>query len=568
MKKGCLLVLFLALLSCGDNKTQFSLPSGGSPGGSGPPPVNAPAFVVATSTTLTLVSGDTANIVVTVTDSTGTTTAPDGTKVTFTTSSGQISPQATTAGGKALATFTAGSTPGTATIIATSGTVPSGPVVIKINLPETGGILFVSATPQTIGVKGSGQGTHAVILFLVTDNKGNPVGAGRNVDFAMGGPSGGKLPANGGEFIGDEDDTPKTASASTDINGRVKVNLNSGAVTGVVSITASITEAIGTTTTMITRSTTAPAVSIGGGVVDARHFGIAASVLNLPATYTDITSKITAYLGDRVGNFNILRDTSVSFYTEAGLIDTSATASSDGIASVIFRTNTSNPFQVAALSPPNPLNGHVTVLATVIGQESFDDLDGNGLYNPGEPFINLPEPFIDRNSNGVYDATGEFYIDADDNNSYSGSNGVWDGPGCTQPGCLQRKTLWDTLTLAFTSEVASCTITTTPPPGPNGFFVANGTVLGITVTVADINGNPLLAGTTISLAASKGTLAGSTVTLGDGVFGGATRAGFSLPDPDTNTDQDASVLTATVKHGTIQGVSFPDGQCSMSGTIQ
>ena len=39
---------------------------------------------------------------------------------------------------------------------------------------------------------------------------------------------------------------------------------------------------------------------------------------------------------------------------------------------------------------------------TALGEETFIDQNGNGLYDEGEPFQNLPEAFIDHNEDGVY----------------------------------------------------------------------------------------------------------------------------------------------------------------------
>jgi hypothetical protein len=43
-----------------------------------------------------------------------------------------------------------------------------------------------------------------------------------------------------------------------------------------------------------------------------------------------------------------------------------------------------------------------TILVTAIGEEYFVDLNGNGLYDKGEAFDNLPEAFVDHNEDHVY----------------------------------------------------------------------------------------------------------------------------------------------------------------------
>lgn len=52
--------------------------------------------------------------------------------------------------------------------------------------------------------------------------------------------------------------------------------------------------------------------------------------------------------------------------------------------------------------------GYVTVIAVTQGEESFIDANGNKQYDVGEAFIDLAEPFIDKNDNGVQDDCGVF----------------------------------------------------------------------------------------------------------------------------------------------------------------
>ncbi|HEY1100530.1 MAG TPA: hypothetical protein VGF99_16435, partial [Myxococcota bacterium] len=50
-----------------------------------------------------------------------------------------------------------------------------------------------------------------------------------------------------------------------------------------------------------------------------------------------------------------------------------------------------------------PQNGLLDVLASVQGQEGFDDLNGNGVRDANETFVDYPEPFLDKNSSCSYD---------------------------------------------------------------------------------------------------------------------------------------------------------------------
>jgi hypothetical protein len=93
------------------------------------------------------------------------------------------------------------------------------------------------------------------------------------------------------------------------------------------------------------------------------------------------------------------------------------------------------------------------MLAYTRGEEPFTDLNGNGSHDTGEPFVDFPEPFVDKQDNCVRnDATNpadEYYIDPagypggvadpylvlqntdsfiDGNNDgvWNGPNGIWD----------------------------------------------------------------------------------------------------------------------------------------------
>jgi adhesin/invasin len=456
---------------------------------------------------------------------------------------GTITSQAVTSNGIATATFTAANTPGTVTVTATTGGI-SQIVAIIITAPLNGSVQFVSATPPVIGIKGGGQPAVSNVKFLVNDINGNPVVNGTSVNFTMNGPSGGKLPSNGGEYIGDLDTTPTTATAST-LNGYATVNLNSGTVAGPVTITASVTS--GTQTLSASTSV----ISIGGGIPSATHFSLATTKFNLPGLvrYGE-TATITAYIADRFGNYNVLEGTSVSFYTEAGAIDRNGVTDATGQTTSIIRTQAPAPATVTisasetalinylnltyGLTIPTdgsvkPRDGWVTVLATVQGEETFIDANGNGLYDAGESFTDIGEPFIDQNDNSVWD-TGEFYVDSNGNGVYDGPNGIWDGPNCPSGGCQSNKMIWDTINLAFTGNTNYCAVT------PTTFNL--GTVAPATrsqtfqVMVGDLNLNVPVSETILVVTASQGTLAGTTnYTVPDVVPFGPLEKSFILSLP-------------------------------------
>lgn len=510
IKSGILLLLVLLLASCNaPTQSEPSSATTSTTSGTTGAAVTV-ANIALTATPSTITTSQTSSIQATVTDSTGNYVA-DGTSVSFSVSNGAygtVTSSATTASGIATATFTALSVPGTVTITAASGSV-SNTVAVVISQPENGSIAFVSASPQVLGIKGSGQASTSTVTFAVKDVNGNAAVDGVTVNFTMNGPSGGKLPEDGGEYIGDLDDSPTTATSST-VSGNATVILNTGSVAGTVTITASVTSE------GQTLSASSGAVSIGGGVPSATHFSIATNIINIDGfSYYNRQTTLSVFLADRFGNYNVLEGTSVSFYTEGGAVDNSNTVDETGVTSVTLRSQEPMPEDVTRASAAgtisnayfsganepyytsgsvtyNPRDGWVTVLSTVQGEEAFADDNGNGLFDASynttacpvgytcqcsggnssvtgpsscangstrsEGFIDLGEPFYDKNDDGarndgsVSGSPFEEYIDANGNGQYDGANGVWDGPSCDTSGCLTSKTIWKEIKQVFSYD--------------------------------------------------------------------------------------------------------------------
>lgn len=77
----------------------------------------------------------------------------------------------------------------------------------------------------------------------------------------------------------------------------------------------------------------------------------------------------------------------------------------------------------------NPRDGLVTLLAVAHGAEAFRDLDGDGAWDDGEPFVDEGEPFLDVDDDGAYDPAidGPMCCDDNGNGAVDGPNGRWDG---------------------------------------------------------------------------------------------------------------------------------------------
>jgi len=185
-----------------------------------------------------------------------------------------------------------------------------------------------------------------------------------------------------------------------------------------------------------------------------------------------------AHVGDRNGDG--ISGAQVSFLTEAGTIGPSAVSITDvvGNAKVLYKTSLPLPDDVTPgtfswnplndathtgeyiaplwmhpfswveepiagyLSEPtfqeprrpdpvrpgkenNPRDNLVSMIAITTGEEAFDDLNNNGLWDASEPYVDLTEPFVDNNDNGTWDAK-ERYVDANGNGKWDGKNNQYD----------------------------------------------------------------------------------------------------------------------------------------------
>lgn len=191
-------------------------------------------------------------------------------------------------------------------------------------------------------------------------------------------------------------------------------------------------------------------LATNSGVISQKNFTVlsedlAPSIFADPGicafTYTEL--KITVNIGDRVNR--VLTDKhQVYFETEWGLLKNSSCTTENGTCSVTWTTSSCDGV------PSDHIN---TIMAYSVGEESFDDANGNNIFDDGDTtFDDLEEPFVDANNNGIYDS-GERIIDVPNGNDPAGNNGVHDigdgffnGGGCTHSslcGDFKKVSVWD-----------------------------------------------------------------------------------------------------------------------------
>jgi len=488
--------------------------------------------VIGVTPSSTLSAGGTASLSATVVDQTGTLYTANAVTVSFNSSCvsqglATITASGTSTAGTAAGTVVTTSGNATATYVATGcspsdvvtatatvgGTNLTATATITIAAATVGSIQFVSATPTSIGLKGTGLAETSTVIFKVVDSTG---GARPNVPVTF------SLDTTvGGITI-----SPATATSGSD--GTVQTVVSSGTQHTSVRVTATIASpALSTQSSLLTVTTGLPSSNGFSIAVGAATYGGVVSKIacpNVEAYNIDgITVPITVRLADRYNN-PAPDGTAIAFTTNGGHIvgscstPSSATSSGDGTCTALWTS--ADPRPTPASTPPNKLAGRATVMGTAIGEESFDDLNGNGYYDAGEPFSNLGEPYRDDNENGAYDL-GEYFLDFN-------HNGVRDPPDGTFKGITCSGTTCSTTTLAISASllvIMSTSAATVSYVSSTG-FTGNGSGLTIpaggsgtvTINVQDTNGNPVAAGTTVVVSAttSAGTVTQtpSTFTMG------------------------------------------------------
>ncbi|HET9645995.1 MAG TPA: hypothetical protein VFP68_22175 [Burkholderiaceae bacterium] len=262
-----------------------------------------------------------------------------------------------------------------------TGSTVTSTKTVSLTAATANSVAFVSATPQTIFLKGSGDETSEVV-FEVRDKDGNAL-PNRSVSLDLTSTAGGLSLVNAG--------SDGTVSQLSDSNGRVSVRVNSGTVPTPVRVRATL---VNTQITSLSNNLT-----VAVGLPSELNFGLAQGTANIEGfDYIDTSNTYTVIASDRMGN--PVRDgTTVNFITpEGGQVNPSVQTKLDG--SGIARASAN-----FVSSMPRPADGRITVVAYALGEESFEDLNGNNIYDCGEPYQDLGDVFVSRNFLKDFDKT-------------------------------------------------------------------------------------------------------------------------------------------------------------------
>jgi hypothetical protein len=430
-----------------------------------------------------------------------------------------------TVNGLATAVYTDKGCSGQDTITISADGAASVQTTITILPAPPTAIQFVSATPDVISVSGSGGQTSSLVIFKVVNAAQQAVA---NLPVTL------SLSTSVGGVTLDGQTGPLTKQTAAD--GTVSATVVAGSQPGPVRVVASTASGLNAVSSLLTIQT---------GLPTQNRFSLSVQTFNIEGWNVDgTTTSLTIRAADRVGN-PVPNGTTINFRSSGALIEPSCRTTA-GACSVNFRSQANR-----------PASGRVAVLAWAVGEETFQDTNGNNRYDSGEPFGDLGDAFVDANFDGIYQTSEEFIAFNPLATSVCASSPLG-APG--RPNSCDG--IWGLAHVRDSAPIvlsASNAVADLPSSIRLSPFSASTCVGTLSFPLPDINGNPMPAGTTVtaevspSFPADKVTIVGSPVPNTLSVSGIAIDLSIAATaSPDPNAPQgcrgDASrLLRITVK---------------------
>ncbi|WP_341937330.1 hypothetical protein [Marinimicrobium sp. C2-29] len=382
-------------------------------------------------------------------------------------------------------------------------------------------LTFIGADPELIGLKGTGTPETSKVTFQVLGSAGAPMGD-VEVTFALT-PSG----VGGLSLV--------NSTGTSNASGEVSTTVQSGTQATTIRVTATTETKTGSISTQSSR------LVVSTGIPDQNSMSLSTSDLYPVSWNYDDERELTIRLADAFNN-PAPDGTAVNFTTSGGAVDSSCTTE-NGACSVTWHGQSPRPRPSAGFEITddreiicgdgafgNCRPGRVRVLATALGNESFTDLNSNGVYDhdsdifvsdnaSGQCDPNRPTPYaeideagcddlgsayLDKNFTGSYDSNEEIVALSNDEDSdgasYAPGDGIYNGVLCTQEVACNKEfvTIRDDIML-----IMSCETPYLMPdgrlPGQNNVTLGLGETATVTMLLADCNGNGMPPGTTVSL---------------------------------------------------------------------
>ena len=386
-----------------------------------------------------------------------------------------ITPTALTVNGTATANYADSGCGQADTIIVSASGAPSVQGTLTIQPAAATNLVFVSANPDVMGIQGSGANSSSLVTFKAVDASQQPV-ANVSVKLTL-------LSTLGGGVGLDAFNGPLTQTKTTAADGTVSTQVVAGTQPGPVRVQAEA----GTNLSALSSNLT-----IQSGLPTQARFSISAETLNIEGwNYDGTKTKVNIRAADRVGN-PVPDNTVINFRSSGAALQPSC-RTTGGACSVEFVSQANR-----------PTTGRVTVLAFASGLESFQDANGNNRYDAGEPFEDLGDAFVDNNFNFTWQS-GEDFIPYNATATAACPN--WHEPPAMKPmtcdGVWGGAHVRNQIELVLSGSGVDPTLTTFAPPAL--LLPAGATCSGtFAVTLRDLNGNPMPAGSKITAEAPTG----------------------------------------------------------------
>jgi hypothetical protein len=417
-------------------------------------------------------------------------------QVNFTTTCGQVSPAtaSTNSSGVVLVSYTATDAAGATssslgcsgkTVEISASTIGAAVVSKSLNIqaaPATN-LSFVSVSPSMIFLANSGGATQAIAEFKLVNARGEAL-LGQDVTLTLKTQVVGTVKASFGT-VGNI----AAVTVTTDSNGKVSVPVFSGTVPTSVIVNAALTS-----NPLVQTDSAILTIASGRAAQDRASLSIkdlAIEGFNIDGVSTDVTMS----LADRQGN-PVPDGTAVNFVTEAGVMIPPVCYTGgvkDPVTGVYSAPGNSQCSVTIRSQAPRPIDGRVSILAYVAGEEDFVDRNFNNVYDAGDTFTDLGNAFRDDNENLTFDA-GEFSVPR--------SGAVSAGNGC--PGLLGRSGTCDGAWGAADVRKQTNVIFATGAASIVGTLTSS----ALTVVISDLNGNSVPTGSTVEASGAETTVGG------------------------------------------------------------
>jgi len=470
-------------------------------------------------------------------------------------------------------------------------------LTINIASDSVQSIKFVDTTPAQISLAGTGGTETSVVRFQVVGSTGAPM-KDVAVTFDLSTTVGGMNLTN--------------SSLKTDGSGYASTTVQAGNIHTAVRVTATATASL--------IFTTSSQLIVSTGIPDQDSMTLAPTDTHPVGGDIDgVTSTITVRLSDAFNNPPPL-NTNVAFRTEGGSIIDGCLTNAAGSCSAIWTsqdprpTRNANDSNLSAdqlvlrklcrnadgsevadyLACALERAGRITILATAIGNESFIDTNGNGIfdkddifktaadggncnrnvpYSSGEipensniiPCDDLSEAYLDKNENKVRDGNEEFVdftsvaAEGIPDNLYTTGNGKYNGVLCLDEssGLCSRSQVTirqDTRLVLTTSGILKYqkklpfiddALIAAKLPAP---------AVSTTFLLADDNGNGIAQGTKLEIDTSHLSNASAFLSNEGPLLANDDPTGITVTvAPNSNTAAPSGVILIKIKITTVLG---------------